>query len=343
MIFVMEFNNNSQSDEILFLKSKSLFNPSIHILQREIKENFKSSTPKKFPAFPNYNATLQWPNSKIIDIVLFGDALHRLSSLRLWPENHNYRIHTLCTSMRDLIIDTYELKPDQVRSINRYDLYPKNNSPSKFPDLFKDKLTLVMSGRSSNYKNTKQTIHVASLLQRGNPNIKLVICGPSFDEQYLKDAISLCTWKNPPILLGDLGHEWINQIPKDYVFINLSTSPAEDFNVSSAQAQNKGMPMIITHWGGLKDIDADNILKIPAAIAKDGFKVMDYIKNPTSTFEKTNVSHSCEHEFISFQDLNIKANEFKEKYKNGLINYTSSSGRLYKDDPILTKINYFFS
>src|SRR5690606_23971117 len=85
----------------------------------------------------------------------------------------------------------------------------------------------------------------------------------------LKDYIKKMSWTSEPQIIQDLGpNQWLSEVGSDDVLINLSSYWMDDFSVSIAQAQEKGLPVLITDIGGMSDVVGSNVLKIPAHLVR---------------------------------------------------------------------------
>jgi glycosyltransferase involved in cell wall biosynthesis len=148
-------------------------------------------------------------------------------------------------------------------------------------------LRLIYSGRLSAQKNIEAVIAFYSFLEATSHNdVELIMTGDwdnlrpdnrgffKIDsyEQDIKKFSKQISFKNEPIFLHGLGpNEWQKTFTNNSVVLSLSTSMYEDYGVSIAQAQECGLPIIISDWGGHGDVNGDNIYKFPISTIGESY------------------------------------------------------------------------
>lgn len=222
--------------------------------------------------------------------IFFGDFL---ASYIYFIENQirNKDIYVLCHKSK-LIIESLESKTtNNIIVIDRYDLFEKTKEEKDLPRLKKDSFDLIYSGRISRSKNIMNILFLVKKLQEYNPNIGLKIIG-EFDpflnitsevspyqfsiEKEVEDFIESGQWSKKPIIIrGHSSTSWLKEIKANDIMINLSSYWMEDFSVSIAQAQQLGIPVIVSDVGGLSDVEGKNVIKIPYHLIGQSFFVQD--------------------------------------------------------------------
>jgi hypothetical protein len=69
--------------------------------------------------------------------------------------------------------------------------------------------------------------------------------------------------------------QWTKTTVPSPVFISLSKFEKEDFGVSIAQAQAAGWPVILSDWGGHRDVLGSNVIRVPPRL------IADYRESPS--------------------------------------------------------------
>ncbi len=207
-----------------------------------------------------------------IQVVVFGGFLERILESGNWPAK-NYTFWCLSPRVKDIIVELLNFPEASVNVIPRYDFVEKNRVEKKL-DLNSD-IQLIYSGRLSSQKNIEMVLAFASILQeRIKPDVNLVLLGDWGDqppksrgrfkiESYKKsveDFQAQLKWRNEPRIENSFGPgEWTQVIDSNSLLINFSTYVHEDFGVSIAEAQETGVPMLLSKWGGHCDVVGKNI------------------------------------------------------------------------------------
>ncbi len=244
-----------------------------------------------------------------IYVVLFGGYLERIFESGNWPSK-KYHFICLSSKVKRVVVELLGLNPDSISVIARENLFPVS---SQFLDFnTKSKLHLFYSGRISSQKNCELILYSAYVLKNDYKlDIEVHFFG-NFDntapkhrgrfvlesyESDFKKIVRNLNLENIVKWYPDLdSKKWQDLIPSNSLALNFSTYICEDFGVSLAQIQGKGIPMVISKWGGHSDIAGDNVIKI------------DYIK----LAETFTASHDDYLECAKYISKKIVAKEFVE-------------------------------
>jgi hypothetical protein len=284
-------------------------------------------------------------NNKM-DIVLFGNFISRILESGCWPISEA-RFWVLSHSVKEVLVRAFKLPPNSIKVIQRNKLFHVNSK--KRP--FEKKMTFISGSRISETKNIESYLYVVSKLQIDyQMDITPVLSG-DFDNmsniysmkhdsfcyrKRIEKIINKLPWVIRPIIREGLDpEEWLNQNDHSPVFVSFSTFIGEDFGVSLAQAQEKGWPSIISNWGGHRDVQVQNTIKVPSEYLLEdsgSYELLEsranlaakYISENldkiNSTKQLDSVGENLKHEFI---DIPILDNLRREFIKN------NSSSSLY--------------
>lgn len=223
-----------------------------------------------------------------------GNPLQLLTATDLWPKKERIRIWLLSTAHRQLLSTFSGIDLAHLGVIPRDKLF-RIKKQNLRQNLFKDDVHLVFSGRILKDKHVDLCLGVVFLLQEKlGTKVRFSICGPNLtkdERQSLKEKLAQYAWKIKPTLKGDLGADWHKSFKGNPILLNLSTYLEEDFGVSVAQAQEAGWPVIISNWGGHRDVVGPNCLKVPVPliIHEDAEKIANRILKDLSISEGTKV------------------------------------------------------
>ena len=230
-------------------------------LEPEIQKYFWRRFRKKAAIFSNFQDFLI-PNDSLVELVLYSDGRDRIQDLHLLPSNLKYRYWVLSRYSKNVLLKKSGLKPAHIHVIPRYELFPIKKPMTRLTNKNKP-LKLIYSGRTDCLgKNFHLACALASEIQaQWKARVEFHVCGPNLMPNLVASELLKYKWKTEPKLWNDLGRKWINKF-KTGTLINLSTFLGEDFGVSVAQAQQKGFSLIISDWGGHKDVIGANVIKI---------------------------------------------------------------------------------
>jgi glycosyltransferase involved in cell wall biosynthesis len=237
-------------------------------------------------------ANLLWPKNGPVDVVFMGSGINFISHRYFWLPNMRIRIWTLSVPHKNLLVQLLNLKESDVGVLPRYQFFPLHKNTLSFNnDFFNQEFTFVFSSRFGQEKNFLLVVQTVNMIQKtSKSNIRFVICGPGFSQESvnaIQKLIGEYTWKTHPEILEDLGPRWVKKIKGNPVLINLSTYLQEDFGVSVAQAQEAGWPVIVSDWGGHRDVVGVNVIKIPSKYVQQK-KVKRIVHQILSHKAKTN-------------------------------------------------------
>lgn len=251
---------------------------SINYLQRKVESFFshKKETIGNcelwFADYPNLLSNDQ----PVTDVILFGSFFRRILESGNWPFSR-IRLWCLSPSVKEVLIGLYGFRDEEIGLIPRNELFPQSLEIRSFPDLRKP-WTLVFSGRLSPTKNVETFLVVGHFLQKFfSPDLQLVCQGEFQDDldplidrsrgesyqAYIKGIVSSLTWTHPPQFIpSSFDHDWTEDHSVNPVFASFTLFSAEDFGVSVAQARAQGWPVILSEWGGQRDVSGSSVIKI---------------------------------------------------------------------------------
>jgi glycosyltransferase involved in cell wall biosynthesis len=255
---------------------------SINVLSDRLDHYF-SARGLELPWYPDNYTCLRIPsNQSIQNIVLFGGFLKSFLESGNWPIDTGARFWCLSSRVQKIFQKVLDCGDNFISVIPRYDLFPQKKEERRISTL-----NLVFAGRLSESKNIKLLLAVYRELEKQAPiECSLDLYG-LFDDGYsynygrrkrdesyetdLRRYISKKDWLNPPRIHGwKESKEWLND-SRNKTYITLSEFACEDFGVSVAQAQENGMPTILSDWGGHADVYG-RVLKIPSSLLCHGIE-----------------------------------------------------------------------
>jgi glycosyltransferase involved in cell wall biosynthesis len=214
-----------------------------------------------------------FPDNEIIDIVFFGSHLEKLLRSGNWKKE-KFRFWVLSQAVKNIFVEVYGFKEEQVSLIPRYQLFPHGNDHE-----IGNTYDFIYSGRISPTKNIELLITSFSEIHTNlEKDSKLFIIGhfdnevlpgakelPCEYEKALRDLVTNLNFCEKIIFLpAKEPGTWMNNPQfKNPVLINFSNYLHEDFGVSVAQAQSKGWPIVASSWGGHLDLTGSKIFHLP--------------------------------------------------------------------------------
>lgn len=260
---------------------------SLKVLREQVEAFFhrKGMTNLWFPDDPEWDKVII-KKDEVYDVIFFGNFLRDFLESGLWPFT-KVRLWCLSSVVQGYLEKELMQEHFHVGLIGRNDLFP-------LPETKKDSnLALVYAGRISESKNIALLLEVYHQLdQCPELEASLDLFGEVDDEvsenygrrvhevsfsQRLKKIVSEKTWNKPPVFHGVKSpEEWL-EFASNKTFISLSDFYAEDFGVAVAQAQSRGIPVIVSHWGGHIDVDQAH-LKVPAELLSFGIEEIDLLR-----------------------------------------------------------------
>jgi hypothetical protein len=220
------------------------------------------------PAFPGSRCDLIWPNSDIIDVVLFGDAAYALCFTQWWPRDKKFRLWVLNQKLKAGLQHIFHFQDDEIGVIPREELLKRKRTPFSFP--LNSHVNLIYSARKTKSKNFELSCFVAYELQKlcFRHDLTFIIYSLNRTPEELAFRMPVNDWFKRPILAGDKGSNWADSAPARSVYINLSVDPLDDFSVSCAEAQEKGWPLILSERGPYLEVQKNSLILIPLELLK---------------------------------------------------------------------------
>ena len=208
------------------------------------------------------------------NIILFGDFYFTLLIL-MERKVKIKKIFVLSEASLNVIRNNLPELASITCVISRYDLFPKIKKEKPLSE--ENKIRLVYGGRLGFEKNINLLLLTVYNLQKiYSLPISLTLFGEpqSFFEsigvwtprdfdywEKTKELLETLDWNVVPTVMDPQGvNDWLTE---DKIYINLSDLNMEDFSVGAAQAQEMGIPCIVTRVGGFNDLQGDNVLKVP--------------------------------------------------------------------------------
>lgn len=288
----------------------------------------------------------QLKNRKIA--FLFGDFIACFAYLN---ENKTQveKVYVLCRKAKRMIDNCKEGKDIEVEVIDRYDLFKKAKIGNIFPNLMNDKVRLVYAGRITRSKNITIFLRLANQLQKVNPHISVQIFGEYDDflnidfngkkmvysyQTEVEKCINELEWSQPPSITHEISAtQWPLLLEKQDLVVNLSTYWMDDFSVAIAQAQEIGIPILCTDIGGLSDVSANNVVKLPSFLLDSEFvnpsTEVDSIK-AQNILEYIKVNKDLSPESMPHEALSYKLPEFKNLKLNQAFDFKNTvEGRAF--------------
>lgn len=211
---------------------------------------------------------------KYSNIILFGDFYFTLLAIKK-KETIIDKIFVLSNACYNVIQNNFPEFSKITQVINRYELIPKKKE--EIPIAHLKNYRFVYGGRISSEKNVNLLLMTVHTLQKEYKlPIELILYGDkknllvnknsltpeNFDYlEYFNQLIKKLDWTIAPKIEKIIHqNKWLNQ---NSIYINFSDYYMEDFSVGAAQAQELGIPLIITRVGGFNDVEGTNVLKLP--------------------------------------------------------------------------------
>lgn len=229
-------------------------------------------------------------NKKNIQVILFGGFLDRLFESGNWPEK-NYTFWCLTPKIKQVMTELLDFEEEAIRVIPRYELFQKQSEERSLS--LEHDLKIIYSGRLSSQKNIEMLFFFAEYLkEKLNKDVSLVLLG-SWDnhkpksrgrfvfDSYEDHVRSIILKMNPTVNVihqDDLDqHEWLGHCEGNSMLVNFSTFYCEDYGVAVAQAQELGLPMLLSKWGAHSDVTGKNIRLVDVQDIGESFTPVESI------------------------------------------------------------------
>ena len=226
------------------------------------------------------------------DVVLFGSFLRRVLESGNWPFR-DVRLWCLSPSVRQVLCSLFAFDEAEIGVIPRSNLFPQKNEIRSFPAQ-SEKWTLVFSGRLSPTKNLETFLAVGYFLQKKFfPKMRLICQGEFTDDldpcsdrknlgsykKYIEDFVGSLDWISPPVFVSpEFQESWTLDYKRHHlnpVLASFSLFSAEDFGVAVAEARTQGWPVILSDWGGHRDVTGKSVIKISAHSIPEGWETYE--------------------------------------------------------------------
>lgn len=268
-------------------------------------------------------------NETNIQVVLFGSFFEKIFETGSWPEK-NYTFWCMCKRVKNILTEICAFPEASVQCIPRYEIFSLGSPRALSLD---QPINLVYSGRLSSQKNIEFFLaFAASVGHLSSVEVHTTLLGkwdnwiPKHRGRYVIESyqnninkfLSKLKFKNSPVFIEDLGsEEWLNYLEGNSLLVSFSTSIAEDYGVSIAQAQELGVPLMISDWGGHGDVEGDNVYHVPLSMIGESFSAdekvllyaeklaLKFIKDPKS-FNKNVVwqkDHKAAGKMLNLRDF----------------------------------------
>ena len=265
---------------------------SIDVLRNKVQLWLAARHPGEPVYFPDDQSALPLPqNDQPLNIVFFGGFLRRFLESGNWL-HPGFRIWVLSRAVQNTLVKLLGFSQNQIGIIPRYELFGRQ--PETAPFILRRPTQWVFAGRLSATKNLTMLLATVSALQtRHQLPVELHLSG-EFDEEihedrgrrerggYHEHLIAFSTqlpWTKPPIFHAPAAPtDWIRKFRENPCFVSFSTSITEDFGVALAQAQEAGWPCLVSDWGGHRDAEGNNILKLPAPLIGNSHEPSELIR-----------------------------------------------------------------
>lgn len=215
-------------------------------------------------------STLQtsFEEKEIVDVVLFGNGYKTIFQSGNWPFK-KLRLWVLSQEMKNFFESEFSQGKIKVNLIPRNEIYPVDLD-LKFQGT--GPVQYIYAGRLSYQKNLKLLLATFNSLREAQPHAELHLFG-DFDDTIHENLgrRELSSYKEDLARFSNLQVTFHGKVEKEYwadkewknpCFISLSTFLSEDFGVAASQAAEKGWPLILSEFGGHRDISASQVFYI---------------------------------------------------------------------------------
>lgn len=313
---------------------------------RELSQNSMGLLESKFAELtgksvwvPDWkDASTRYKTKSAETVLLMGYFFHRIFELNYWPEN-DFALFCLSTPVKKVLVEMFGFDADKIGVVPRYELFPLSQNLLPFPQL--TKAHFVHAGRISPQKNIEflilLTFHFQVLI---DPSVRLSLFGP-FDSEYHHDSVNFhytdykkkitqlidsLPWpgEKPVIETGFSSEDWLHHMPENAVMVSASTLLSEDFSVSIAQAQEKGWPCLLPHWGAFQDVIGNNVLFYDVDLVADSSQGLNDISKKARAFvlQKDSFQKSTSNERLKLNyPKKMNRDYLKEKMNENLVKW----------------------
>jgi hypothetical protein len=253
---------------------------SINLLYERVEKFFERNSElnstNRFYADHNSSIDINVESDEIIDVIFFGDCFKKFFESGNWIF-YKCRFWVLSRSNKNILEEVLLARKDSVHIIPRDELFTRIDGAEID---WSKKLSFVFAGRISAQKNISSMIFFTHHLIGMGVDCSLDLFGEFEDtfhedygrrvhENYREEINTLVKELDlvQKINFHDRvdGDTWCEFDLENPVYLSLSNYICEDFGCSIAQAQERGWPVVISDWGGHRDVEGQNIYKIPSS------------------------------------------------------------------------------
>lgn len=258
-------------------------------------------------------------NESNIQVVFFGSFFEKIFETGNWPEK-NYTFWCMCKRVQNILTEVCGFPQASVKCVPRYKIFDHGSLKALRFDL---PINLIYSGRLSSQKNIEFFLAFASSIEKlSSVDVHTTLMGkwdnriPKHRGRFVIESyqnninkfLSKLKFKNAPVFIEDLDSgEWLNYLEGNSLLASFSTSIAEDYGVSIAQAQEQGTPLIISDWGGHGDVEGCNVYHVPLNMIGESFsadeKILLYAEKLAQKFIKDPKSFNKNMANVKEQDV----------------------------------------
>jgi glycosyltransferase involved in cell wall biosynthesis len=229
-------------------------------------------------------------DKKEITVIFLGGFLERIFETGNWPDK-KYTFFCLSSRVKRVLTKMFNFPDESIRVIPRREIF--SESKKLIPLNLKDDLHLFYSGRFSSQKNIEMILAFYKALEEATTTKVTLTFFGEWDnnipknrgryiiesyEKEIDEFIGKLPFKNPPQFITNLNSdEWIKKANAQSLLVNFSTFVCEDYGVSIAQAQEIGIPMLLSNWGGHGDVVGENIQLVPVSDIAESFAPFDVV------------------------------------------------------------------
>ncbi|MCR9204483.1 MAG: glycosyltransferase, partial [Halobacteriovoraceae bacterium] len=248
---------------------------SIEFLVERCEQFFESNPQLKSESryYPESSVHAPFDSEGLTDVVLFGNAYKTIFQSGNWPFE-KLRLWVLSHSLKEFFENEFSQGEFKVNLIPRSEILkvdPAKDCAGSGP------VQYIYAGRLSFQKNLKLLLATFEELKKSKPDSELHLFGDFDDtihenlgrrvrESYRDELENFrrdFTSNEDVYFHGKVERDdWIKREWSNPTFISLSTFLSEDFGVSASQAAAEGWPIILSQFGGHRDVEASKLFHI---------------------------------------------------------------------------------
>jgi hypothetical protein len=225
-------------------------------IQDRVSSYFQDRNEKIY--FPTIDRAPVKTSGETLNILLFGNVfIQLLQSVHLFPER--FKVWVLCRKYVPFLTSVFGLSEDQVGVI------PRRIFIDSAPHAPREIDSFVFAGRAHNRtKRVQLAIKLVEHCRRiSGRDFKFHVshAGPGVPP---RDGLYQANVRGPTWLEHSFGFgsDWASKFPRS-VFLSLSHHEFEDMGVAPCEALSRGLPCVLSDWGGYSDFVSESVLKLP--------------------------------------------------------------------------------